>query len=206
MIGSRSRRLLAAVLILTAAGLFLSVGRLITREDPLEKADAIYVLGGTWATRIVEGVDLYKEGYAGAIVISPGYQDAGEVALRERGLPIPRDVEFMVDIMVQKMDVPAEAAILLPGDADNTAQEAELIEPLVRTRGWRSLIVIADRSSTRRAAYAMRRVLGPDIRIIMRASRLDDFEPSDWWKNRATFRMTFYEVPKLLAYVLGPRG
>lgn len=206
MIFSRSRWLLATVLILIAAGLFLSVGRLITREDPLEKADAIYVLGGSWATRVLEGVDLYNEGYARHIVLSPGYQDVGEVALLERGIPIPRDVEFMIDLMVEKMGIPKDAAILLPGDADNTAQEAELIEPLLKGRGWHSLIVITDRSSTRRAAYAMRRALGPDVRIIMRASRLDDFEPGDWWKNRGTFRMTFYEVPKLLAYVLGLRG
>ena len=206
MIVSKSRRLLAVVLLFIAAGLFMSAGRFITDEDPLEKADAIYVLGGTWATRPLESVDLYKEGYAPHIVMSPGSQDTGEVVLARRGNPIPRDVDYMIGLMVDKMGVPAGAVELLPGDVDNTAQEAEMIESTVKARGWRSLIVITDRASTRRAAYAMRRVLGPDIHIIMRASRYDYYAPGKWWKNRQTFRMTFYEVPKLLAYVLGLRG
>ena len=49
MLFIKSRRLLAVVLLFIAAGLVLSAGRLVTREDPLEHADAIYVLGGTWS-------------------------------------------------------------------------------------------------------------------------------------------------------------
>ncbi|TAK13070.1 MAG: YdcF family protein, partial [Acidobacteria bacterium] len=176
------------------------------REDPLDHVDAIYVLGGPWALRWLEGADLFREGYAARIVLSPASRDPGEQVLKARGTPIPRPVDFQRQIMIERAHVPADAIEIVPGDVDNTAQEAAAIAPLVTANHWRSLIVITDRSSTRRAGYAMRRALGPDVRIIMRASRYDGYQPGSWWSTRATFRLTFYELPKLLAYWAGLRG
>ena len=206
MIFIKSRRLLAAVLLFIAAGLFLSAGRIVTNEDPLEHADAIYVLGGTWSTRWLEGADLFREGYGGLIVLSPDSRDVGEDVLLARGTPIPRPVEFVRQIMVERAHVPAAAIQVLPGEVDNTAQEAEAIAPLIAANHWRKIIVITDRSTTRRGGYAMRRVLGKDVKVIMRASRYDGYTPSNWWSSRGTFRLTFYEFPKLVAYWFGLRG
>lgn len=206
MIFTRSRRFFAVVLFFIAAGLFLSAGRLITHEDPLETADAIYVLGGTWALRWLEGADLYREGYATHIVLSPASRDAGEQILASRGTPVPRAVDFQRQMMIEQAHVPAEAVQVLPDEVDNTAQEADAIAPLVAANHWRTLIVITDRSTTRRAGYAMRRALGPGVKIIMRASRYDAYNPGAWWTNRPMFRQTFYDLPKLVAYWLGLRG
>jgi uncharacterized SAM-binding protein YcdF (DUF218 family) len=202
----KSRRLLAVVLLFIAAGLFLSVGRLISREDPLQKVDAIYVLGGTWALRPLEGADLWREGYGAKVVLSPAILDIGEEVLIARGTPAPRPVDIQRKMLIEQAQVAPEAIEILPGEFDNTAQEAEGIAPLVAANKWRSLIVITDRSTTRRAGYAMRRALGPDVQIIMRASRYDDYKPGTWWTTRPTFRMTFYEFPKLVAYWFGLRG
>lgn len=206
MIFTKSRRLLAAVLLFIAAGLFLSAGRFVTREDPLEHADAIYVLGGTWALRWLEAADLMREGYSSKIVLSPAARDLAEDALISRGIPVPRPVDVQRRMMIERAGVPADAIEILPGELDNTAQEADAIAPLIAARHWRTIIVITDRSTTRRGGYAMRRALGPDVRIIMRASRYDQYTPGNWWSNRSTFRLTFYEFPKLVAYWLGLRG
>ena len=206
MIFTKSRRLLAVVLLFLAAGLVLGAGRLITREEPLERADAIYVLGGPWASRWLEGADLFREGYSTRIVLSPASRDLGEQVLEERGTPIPRPVDFQRQLMIERARVPAEAIEIVPGEVDNTAQEAAAIGPMVAANHWRSLIVITDRSSTRRAGYAMRRALGPDVRVVMRASRFDGYQPGSWWTTRASFRLTFYELPKLVAYWLGLKG
>ena len=189
-----------------AAGLFLSAGRLVTREDPLEHADAIYVLGGTWARRWLESADLFREGYSTRIVLSPEARDVGEEVLAGRGTPIPRPVDVQRQMLIDRMHIPAAAIEVLPGELDNTAQEADAIKPLVAANHWRTLIVITDRAVTRRAGYAMRRALGPDVKVIARASRYDSYNPGGWWKTRPMFRTTFYEFPKTLAYWLGLRG
>lgn len=206
MIFIKSRRLLAVVLLFIAAGLILSAGRLVTREDPLEHADAIYVLGGTWSLRWLEAADLMREGHSSTIVLSPAMRDLGEEALMGRGTPIPRPVDVQRQLMIERAHIPAAAIRIVPGEVDNTAQEADAIRPLVAANHWRSLIVITDRSTTRRGGYAMRRALGDDVRVIMRASRYDVYKPGAWWTTRQMFRLTFYEVPKLVAYWFGLRG
>ena len=206
MLFTKSRRLLAVVLLFIAAGLVLSAGRLVTHEDPLEHVDAIYVLGGTWAIRWLESADLFKDGYSARIVLSPGDREISEVVLASQGTPIPRPIEIQRQLMIERAHIPASAIEIVPGDLDNTAQEADAIKPIVAANHWRSLIVITDRSTTRRGGFAMRRALGPDVKIIMRASRYDPFQPGAWWKTRQTFRMTFYEFPKMIAYWLGLRG
>ncbi len=189
-----------------AAGLVLSAGRLITREDPLQKVDAIYVLGGTWALRWLEGADLMRDGYSSRIILSPGTRDLGEEVMMGRGTPIPRPVDMQRQMIIDQAGLPPAAIEILPGEVDNTAQEAEAIAPLVFANKWRSLIVITDRSTTRRGGYAMRRALGPNVKIVMRASRYDLYTPGAWWSTRPMFRMTFYEFPKLVAYWFGLRG
>ena len=189
-----------------AAGLVLSAGRIVTREDPLEHADAIYVLGGTWARRWLESADLFKEGYGSRVVLSPDSRDIAEEVLAGRGTPIPRPIDIERQLMIDRAHIPADAIQILPGEVDNTAQEAAAIKPLAAANHWHSLIVITDRSTTRRGGYAMRRVLGPDVKVIMRASRYDTYTPAAWWTTRPNFRLTFYEFPKLLAYWLGLRG
>ena len=206
MIFTKSRRLLAVVLLFIAAGLVLSAGRLITNEDPLEHADAIYVLGGPWAMRWLEGADLVREGYSTKIVLSPATRDIGEQVMMGRGTPLPRPVDYQRQLMIERAHVPVADIQIVPGEVDNTAQEAEAIKPIVAANHWRSLIVITDRSTTRRGGYAMRRALGPDVHIIMRASRYDGYKPGAWWTTRPMFRLTFYELPKLVAYWFGLRG
>ena len=174
--------------------------RAITREDALVDADAIYVLGGTWVQRWLEAVDLYKEGRAPRIVMSPGGWDDGERALAARGVRLPGPADIARDAMTGPFGIPPTAIEILPGEVDNTAQEADAIARVAAARGWTRLIVITDRPNSRRAGFAMRRVLGPGVQVIVHASRHDHYDPARWWRSRPDFRATFYEVPKLFAY------
>ena len=203
---TRSRRLIVILLVVLLAFAAVRAGRIVTHEDPIAHADAIYVLGGSWIQRWLESADLYKEGYAPHIVISGGGHDAGERLLSARGVRFLTPGELSRNVMVEQMQIPADAVEVLDGDPDNTAQEAEMIKTISAARHWKRLIVITDLASTRRAGFAMRRVLGPDIDVIMRAPRLDPFPPDRWWKRRGDFRTVFYEMPKLIAYWFGLKG
>ncbi len=203
---SRLQRFFALTIVVAIVAALLGLGRMVTREDPLQNADAIYVLGGSWTERWLEASDLYKEGYAPLIVISRGTIERGEFELQRRGVPFPSPGELGRNAMVNHLGIPATAVELLTADVDNTAQEAEAIRDIAAARHWHRLIVITDRATTRRAGFAMRRVLGAGVEVIMRGPRYDGFSPNGWWKTRPGFRTVFYEAPKLLAYWVGLKG
>jgi uncharacterized SAM-binding protein YcdF (DUF218 family) len=203
---TRSRWLLRLAVLAVLTGLAAAgLGRFLTREPPLRKADAIYVLGGSWTQRWLEAVDLYREGFAPHIVISRGSTNSAEEELAARGIRLPGPADLARDAMVTHLGVPADAVEVLARDVDNTAQEAAAIQHVAAERHWRSIIVITDRASTRRAGYAMQRVLGNGVEVIVHAPRRDPFQPGRWWATREDFRAVFYEAPKLLAYYLGLR-
>jgi uncharacterized SAM-binding protein YcdF (DUF218 family) len=200
------RRTLLFLLLLAAGGagwLFFYGGRYLQHEDPLQKADAILVLGGARAERWLEAFDLYKDGYAPVIMLSPERLERGEVLLQARGIRFPRIVELQRDALVQ-LGVPA-TAILTPGvSVDNTAHEAALLRETAQARGWTRVIVVTSKFHTRRSGFALRRALsGTGTAILMRASRYDPADPARWWRTRGDVRFVSSEWQKLILYRLG---
>lgn len=200
------RRLLVVVaIVLAAAGVWGMVegGRYLQHEDPLRKADAIFVLAGSRLERPLEAVDLYREGWAPIVALSPGRPEEVETMVRARGIRLPIDAELVRDAMTQ-MGVPASAIILNAGSVDNTAQEAGMLRTLAAERHWHTVIVVTSKYHTRRAGFAMRRALqGSSIDIIVRATRYDPSDPANWWRRRSDFRFALSEWQKLFAYRLG---
>lgn len=203
------RRALLALLVLAllAVPLVLSYGgRYLQHEDPLQKADAIFVLAGTRLERPLEAMELFKEGHAPVIVLSPGRPEPGEVMLRARGIRFPSESELVRDALVQ-LGVPAPAVMASAGYVDNTADEANLLRAMVLTRGWRRVIIVTSKYHTRRVSYAFARALeGTGAQPIIRASRYDPSDPAQWWHYRADVRWALSEYQKLLAYRLGLGG
>ncbi len=192
--------------VMTAAWLLYYGGRYLQHEDPLQKSDAIFVLAGTRTERPLEAIDLYKEGHAPLVVLSPGRSEPGELLLRQRGIRFPSEVELEREALVQS-GIPPEAIIATNGYVDNTAQEANLLRAMLKTHGWRRVIIVTSKYHTRRSAYAFRRGLeGTGAQVIMRASRYDTSDPARWWRYRADVRYTISEYQKLLAYRLGISG
>lgn len=197
---------LLALAALIAVWLLFYGGRYLQHEDPLQKADAIFVLAGTRAERPLEAVDLYKEGYAPVVVLSPGRPEAGEFLLRERGVRFPSEVELERDALVQ-LGLPPAAILATRGSVDNTAQEATLLRAMVKAHGWRRVIIVTSKYHTRRAAFAFRRGLeGTGAQVVMRASRYDSSDPARWWRYRSDFRFAGSEWQKLILYRLGLGG
>src|SRR6185369_12517092 len=122
------RALLAAMLAIVAGGAWFVYygGCFLQHDDPLQKADAILMLGGARAERCLEAYELYKAGYAPVIVLSPGRLEDAELLLRDRGVRLPPEVDLQRDVLRQ-LGVPAERTLTLPVFVDNTAQEAEAL-------------------------------------------------------------------------------
>ena len=80
---------------------------------------------------------------------------------------------------------------------------ATALVALMNERGWSSVIVVTSRQHTRRAGLSMRRVLGDDKKVMVRASRYDRSDVDRWWVNRSTLRFTLFETQRYVAYWLG---
>ncbi|HEY2434307.1 MAG TPA: YdcF family protein [Vicinamibacterales bacterium] len=194
---------LAAALLASGVWAFLHAGTYLQHEDDLRHADAIFVLAGTRFERALEGWDLYQEGYAPAILLSPGQDDAAAAIVRAKGVHVPGEAEPVRDALIA-LGARRDAVTIAEGVVDNTAAEALMLGETARRRGWHDVIVVTSKYHTRRAGFAMRRALaGTDLRIIMRASRYDGSDPAHWWRHRGDVRWLMQEWPKLLAYRLG---
>ena len=198
----------ALFLVVAAVAVWLPAygGRYLQHEDPLQKSDAIFVLSGTRVERLLEAVDIYKAGYAPAIILSPGIIEDAEVALRARGIRFPAEADLFRNLLLE-LGVPASAIVPVEGYVDNTAQEANLLRSMVKKNHWRRVIIVTSKYHTRRAAFAFRRGLkGTGAEVVMRASKYDQSDPANWWRSRPDFRFASSEFQKLLAYRLGLGG
>ena len=181
----------------------LNVGRFLTKEDPIQKADAIAVLAGTRLNRPLEGVDLYQAGYAPTIVLTYEIEELAFAEAGRRGAVLPVAVDEARDMMI-KLGVPPSAIIQPAQIHGNTAQEAQTLHQLARQRGWRRIIVVTSPYHLRRAGFAMRRELkGTDVEVEMRGTRYEPAHPGRWWANREDIEWVLDEGPKLIAYELG---
>ena len=207
---ARMRLLLFQAIRITAAAGLAAVlltlpflGRLLTATDPLQPSDAIVVLAGARLERWLEARDLYKEGWAPIILLSPGPLSDLEQELRTKGLRYPLEGDLARDGLLS-LGVPAAAVVVLPGGVDNTAAEAALFRRTHSPGPHRRIIVVTSSYHTRRAGFAFRRALeGTGVEIIVRASRYTSARPGRWWTQRADTRFILSELPKLLAYVVG---
>ena len=205
--GGRFRRPLAVVLLAAIAlGVygFTRIGPYLTREDPLVKSDAIFVLAGTRMLRPLEAADLYLEGYAPQLVMTRELEETPAFeALKGRGHQFLMDVDRARELFVT-MGVPRDAILIPARLHDSTASEAVTLRELAQSRGWHRVIVVTSRFHLTRARFALERELaGSGLQIQMRASRYDPLRPERWWTRRGEVRWVASEGPKLIAYLLG---
>lgn len=197
------RGAIAAVPILVILALALPrAGAWLVVQDPLDKADAVYVLGGTMYERPLEAVDLYREGWAPRIMLVRQMADLGEAELVKRGIPYPREVDVQVEVL-GRLGIPRDAIVIID-QADSTADEADHLHAVVTRDKLSRVIVVTSKQHTRRARLVMRRRLdGTSVQVIMRYSRYDRSDVDRWWARRGTLRFTLFEYQRLLGYWTG---
>ena len=198
------RKFVAALLLLIPIAFVLlwRAGAWLVVEDPLEKADAIFVLGGTRVERPLEAFDLYTEGWAPRILLLQIVRDFGEVELMRRGFPFPLESDVQKDVLV-RLGVP-EADIMMLGEGDSTKDEVRSIRAAVVKYGWKKIIIVTSKQHTRRARLvAGRQLRDTGVQLIMRASRYDRSDAEHWWRARSTIRFTVFETQRLMLYWIG---
>jgi len=204
--GGRFRRfIIAALLLVAAAGVyaFLNLGRWLAPEDPLVKADAIFVLAGTLAERPLEAADLYQAGYAPVILITRELPEPAMLVAESRGAHLPQRYELNRQMLVE-LGVPPSAILTSDHVHDNTAAEAATLRDFAQKLGWKKVIVVSSKYHLRRIALVCRRQLrGTGVQLVLHATRYDPSVPERWWTRRSDIRWIVSELPKVLAYSVG---
>jgi uncharacterized SAM-binding protein YcdF (DUF218 family) len=165
-------------------------------EDPLDKADALIVLGDDnfYADRATRGVQLFREGKASVIVASgrrlrpnAGIAELMEHDLVERGVPKDRVVRFT-------------------HDGDSTVEEAQALAKFVVAKKWHSVIVVTSNYHTRRARYIYRHVFPQGIQVSVASARDGDFDPEHWWEKRKSIKELTKEFAGMVETLWELRG
>ena len=192
---------LAAFLLILAAVAAPRLGAWLVVEDPLQKADAIFVLGGTRFERPLEAVDLYNQGWAPRLLLMRQIADDGEAELRRRGVVYQREIDVQMDVLM-RLGVPRSAIEILD-EQDSTKDEADALRAVVVANRWPRVIVVTSKQHTRRARLVInRRVADTGAHVMVRASRYDKTDVEAWWRQRGTLRFTLFETQRLIAYWL----
>ena len=159
---------------LTYSFWFTQMARFLSVSDPLEKADAILVLGGGVGDRVFEAARLYKEGFAPYVVM------CGGPLLGQHNL---------ADLMkkeAQSLGAPPQA-ILLVREGSSTLDNAIFSLPLLKKRGFRKIIIVTSPYHTRRAKMVFQKVYrGQDTEIIIRgvgSNPFSAYDENNWWQH-----------------------
>ena len=165
-------------------------------EDPLDKADAIIVLGDDnfYADRATRAAQLFREGKAPLVVASG------------RRLRPNAGIAELMDHDLFERGVPKDKIVRFPHDADSTLEEAQALAKLVKERKWRRVIVVTSNYHTRRAGYIFRHVFPQDIEISVASARDGDFDPEHWWEKRKSIKELTREFAGMIVTLLELRG
>jgi uncharacterized SAM-binding protein YcdF (DUF218 family) len=173
---------------LTYGGLQL-VGHWLVREDTIHNATAIAVLSGNMPVRALEAADLYHNGYAKEIWLTrPESVRAADGSIMQ----IPCEDERNTEVL-EKQGVPAAAIHVLQTPIKNTADELDVIGSELKNRRKDSVIIVTNKSHTRRVHTLWSKFHTADGQMMVHAVSDDDFA-SGWWRDTKDSPQVVHEV------------
>lgn len=188
---------LAAVWVLIAPWL---ATRLIV-ERPLEKADAIIVLSGSYVykERTRKAAELYDRGVAPRILITNDGERGGWSQKEQTNIPY---VELEQRELISA-GVPAEAITVLTELVTGTDEEAKELAKNLDTYSIKSVVVVTSVYHSRRALWTFDRILADKaVTIGIEHAGMSDRTPNPnyWWLKPRGWQMVAGEYVKWVVY------
>ncbi len=202
--GARVATVVAVAAVLLAAGAIVAargVGRWLVVDDPVERAVAIAVLGGGFPFRAVEAASLYRQGWAGEVWVPRSGDPEREAALIRLGFEPSHEHDSSVGVL-RAQGVRPGAIRVLPGLAQNTAQELRLVAEELGRRGGGAVILVTSKPHSRRVQATWRLLAGPTLRGVVRYAPDEPFE-TRWWRSSHDTLAVSREVLGLVNVWLG---
>jgi len=167
------------------------LGQWLVHEDRLHPATAIAILSGNTPERALEAAQLYDDGYATEIWLThPGSRVD---ALADLGINFPGEDEVNTRVL-RRVGVPAKAIHVLDSPIVNTDNELEVISAALQKRGGHTVIIVTNRSHTRRVRLLWDKYYAARGEALVHSVSSDTFEPSHWWRYSAGVTQVMHEV------------
>jgi len=175
-----------------------NVGAGLISVDTLERADAIFLLGGGSFDRGREAAKLFNEKYADYIICTGG-QISG--TLKSLNLPYTEAMVSKIG-MVKNHQIKPESIIALE-EGTSTREEAKLILAYCKQRGFLKIIVLSSKFHTRRIINVFKPLFDKNgIDIIVHGAPSSIYKEYEWWKKEEGMIMVNNEYMKHLYYFI----
>ena len=153
-------------------------------EKPLEKADAIFVFGGSsvYIERTGKAAELFKNGVSSKIFLTDDGERGGWSRAEQRN---PAFVELAKNELI-KQGVAAENIEILQPVVSATADEAKVLAETIKAKNLNSVLLVTSGYHTRRAFRVCEKVLRENnletqIGIVSPATGIQTPKPNFWW-------------------------
>jgi uncharacterized SAM-binding protein YcdF (DUF218 family) len=187
--------LLSAFCLVFRAPLLREAAQAWIINEPLEKADAIVVLGGGLETRPFEAARLYHSGFAARILL----MDVKPSPTTRLGItPTEKDLTRQV---LLKLDVPDTNCVTVGDGVASTYDESRAVRAWLEKTGAKGVIIPTDLFHTRRVRWLFHKQLkGTGATVTVRAVMPADYGATNWWTNVEGLIGFQNEVIKYLYY------
>ncbi len=178
------------------------IGNFLMKESPLEKADAIFILGGNIYDRPMAAKQLMEDGWSDKIIpLGANYgidQMAWNGGNEDKCIP---DALLMQEFLLQ-VNVPSESIIPIP-KGTSTKEESDEILQFSLDNNYKTIIVVSDYFHLRRINYVfMDKFAEKGIKVILRGAKSSTYKEETWWGNEQALIMVNNEYVKLVYYWL----
>ena len=177
--------------------------RYLITEAPLEKADAIVVLGGsaTYKERAHEAARLFFEGRAQKILITNDNQRGPWSSVDQRNL-------FFYERSLEELrnaGVPSPSVEVLMTPVESTFDETEVVKDYAQQHGLHSILIVTSAYHSRRALWVFSKVFrdtGVRVGLFAVAPGGQSPKPATWWLSARGWRLVPSEYVKMIYYVI----
>jgi len=178
-------------------------GTWLVKDDAPVHADAMVILMGSIADRVLQAADVYQKRLAGKVIIVEESMGAYK-ELEARGVHIISNT-IQVRNAVIALGIPADSIIILPGDARSTQQEALIIRKYLANKpGMDTLLLVSSAPHTRRASIIFEKAFGKTgtpVIFYCSPSKYSNFRGNGWWKHKEEIQAVLSEYVKLLNFL-----
>ena len=164
-------------------------------NEPLERADAIVVLGGGLEIRPFEAARLYHEGLAPKVLL----MDVKPSPTTKLGITSP-EKDLTRQVLLKK-EVPDSDCITIGDGVANTYDESRAVRAWLEKTGAKKVIIPTDLFHTRRVRWLFRKQLkGTGGTVTVRAVAPEQYQATNWWRHEEGFIAFQNEVVKSAYY------
>ena len=178
------------------------------KEDDPVKADAIVILMGSIADRVLHSSDLHEQGLTEQVIMVEESMGAYR-ELEHRGANIISNSEQVFNSLVN-LGVSEEDILILPGDATSTQIEAVIIRDYLTDKpDIDTLLLVSSASHMRRATMIFKSAFSKadmQVHIVSCPSEYSNFNAEKWWRRKEDIQKVLMEYIKIGNFLVFERG